>query len=274
MRTSVYGLMFLLMASSGAQSVFQAAPTDDVWYYDNAFNPGFTSILRVWGTQQHAVDPTGAPPALNYSYSLATWDVSGIRAGVTYQVLSAEIRVVQTAPPGYTQQEGEQFPLEARTLTRSDFSEQTWNYSDPNNPYPTDTLLGVSTMEFYNPNGTFVIPIRLDPVAFEPYFNEAVNGSGALGIGFVSRMDPGAQGGTRFYRFYSRNDAGGRGPVLEVRYRVAGDVNGDGCVDDADLLTALFQFGATGESPADLNGDGVVDDADLLTVLFHFGNGC
>jgi len=26
--------------------------------------------------------------------------------------------------------------------------------------------------------------------------------------------------------------------------------------------------------PEDLNGDGVVDDADLLEVLFNFGSGC
>jgi hypothetical protein len=54
-----------------------------------------------------------------------------------------------------------------------------------------------------------------------------------------------------------------------------GDVNGDGCVDDADLLAVLFAFGQTGSGqPEDVNGDGVVDDADLLTVLFNFGSGC
>lgn len=53
-----------------------------------------------------------------------------------------------------------------------------------------------------------------------------------------------------------------------------GDVNGDGCVDDADLLAVLFAFGETGPRPEDLNCDGVVDDADLLTVLFNFGAGC
>jgi hypothetical protein len=43
-------------------------------------------------------------------------------------------------------------------------------------------------------------------------------------------------------------------------------------VDDADLLTVLFQFGETGSNlAADVNYDGVVDDADLLTVLFYFG---
>ncbi len=53
-----------------------------------------------------------------------------------------------------------------------------------------------------------------------------------------------------------------------------GDVNGDGCVDDADLLAVLFAFGQTGNLPEDVNGDGVVDDADLLIVLFNFGQGC
>ncbi len=57
--------------------------------------------------------------------------------------------------------------------------------------------------------------------------------------------------------------------------RVRGDVNGDGCVDDADLLAVLFAFGNTGTNlPEDVTGDGVVDDADLLRVLFNFGFGC
>jgi hypothetical protein len=52
-------------------------------------------------------------------------------------------------------------------------------------------------------------------------------------------------------------------------------VNFDGCVNDVDLLAALFAFGQTGSGLVeDLNGDGVVDDADLLMVLFNFGNGC
>jgi len=54
-----------------------------------------------------------------------------------------------------------------------------------------------------------------------------------------------------------------------------GDVNGDGCVDDADLLAVLFAFGNTGSNlPEDVTRDGTVDDADLLVVLFNFGAGC
>ncbi|GBC91769.1 Aminopeptidase N [bacterium HR15] len=55
---------------------------------------------------------------------------------------------------------------------------------------------------------------------------------------------------------------------------VNGDVDGNGCVEDADLLRVLFAFGSTGALPEDTNGDNQVDDVDLLTVLFHFGSGC
>ncbi len=54
---------------------------------------------------------------------------------------------------------------------------------------------------------------------------------------------------------------------------VPGDVNGNGCTDDADLLGVLFAFGSNSVAE-DLNSDGFVDDADLLLVLFNFGSGC
>lgn len=57
-----------------------------------------------------------------------------------------------------------------------------------------------------------------------------------------------------------------------------GDTNGDGCVDDADLLNVINAFGTPGTGytrhEEDVNNDGLVDDADLLLVLFNFGNGC
>ncbi len=59
---------------------------------------------------------------------------------------------------------------------------------------------------------------------------------------------------------------------LSLHFQTLGDVNGDGVIDDADLLSVLFEFGSS-DSGADLNNDGVVDDADLLIVLFNFGAG-
>jgi len=53
------------------------------------------------------------------------------------------------------------------------------------------------------------------------------------------------------------------------------DIDRNGCVDDADLLRVLFDFGQLGFLlDTDVNGDGTVDDADMLNALFQFGAGC
>ncbi len=84
-------------------------------------------------------------------------------------------------------------------------------------------------------------------------------------------------GGTYFARVFSGTGSTNDVQRYEIRVQTVslpqGDVNGDGCVDDADLLAILFAFGSNDVS-LDLNGDGIVDDADLLTVLFNFGSGC
>jgi probable HAF family extracellular repeat protein len=62
--------------------------------------------------------------------------------------------------------------------------------------------------------------------------------------------------------------------LLDTGFPRRGDVDRNGCVDDADLLRLLFEFGGNGYRSEDLNWDGTVDDADLLEVLFNFGSGC
>jgi hypothetical protein len=61
--------------------------------------------------------------------------------------------------------------------------------------------------------------------------------------------------------------------LLDTGFPRRGDVDRNGCVDDADLLRLLFEFGGNGYRNEDLNWDGTVDDADLLEVLFNFGSG-
>ncbi|MCS7300013.1 MAG: hypothetical protein NZ556_00455, partial [Fimbriimonadales bacterium] len=76
------------------------------------------------------------------------------------------------------------------------------------------------------------------------------------------------------YLLFGRFD----GTVLAIpdpRYYLQGDIDGDGCIGDTDLLRVLFRFGdAFAFMPEDLNRDGRVDDADLLLVLMRFGQGC
>jgi hypothetical protein len=74
-------------------------------------------------------------------------------------------------------------------------------------------------------------------------------------------------GGNFFVRVFSGTGSTNDVQRYELRVQTvslpAGDVDGNGCVDDADLLAILFNFG--GNDPRyDLNGDNIIDDADLL----------
>jgi probable HAF family extracellular repeat protein len=73
---------------------------------------------------------------------------------------------------------------------------------------------------------------------------------------------------------YNAATGGREAFLLDTGFPRRGDVDRNGCVDDADLLAVLFAFGGQGYRNEDLNWDGTVDDADLLQVLFHFGSGC
>ncbi|GAG32429.1 unnamed protein product, partial [marine sediment metagenome] len=54
-----------------------------------------------------------------------------------------------------------------------------------------------------------------------------------------------------------------------------GDLNGDGCVDQADLGMLLADWGCTGgDCPGDVDDDGDTDQADLGILLAHWGEGC
>jgi len=56
---------------------------------------------------------------------------------------------------------------------------------------------------------------------------------------------------------------------------IPGDLNGDGCVDQADLGILLADWGCTsGDCPGDCDLDGDTDQADLGILLAQWGQGC
>lgn len=66
-----------------------------------------------------------------------------------------------------------------------------------------------------------------------------------------------------------------RGDSTLVLATILPDPDGNGCVDDQDLLAVLFAYGQQGAGlDADVTFDGVVDDQDLIRVLFEYGTGC
>ena len=122
-----------------------------------------------------------------------------------------------------------------------------------------DAPQGVSLLARVDASGQFLWRLPSD-IEYDALFAEP-DGS-LLAVG--SQVFEGQGFPTPYYR-----------RVVAVRYAPNGDLDGNGCVDDADLLGVLFAFGQQGaDLAADLNGDGIVDDADLLQVLFAFGEGC
>ena len=67
-------------------------------------------------------------------------------------------------------------------------------------------------------------------------------------------------------------DENGNGIPDECEPNVPGDLNGDGCVDQADLGILLGFYGAG--AGGDLDGDGDTDQADLGILLGSYGDGC
>jgi hypothetical protein len=126
-----------------------------------------------------------------------------------------------------------------------------------------------------NANGGYGALVELDLSA-----DSAVNNNAQFAFRVVTIFDPNT--GTQYTAAQSGSNYTTRGTLrydlIEILGEEAsggpeGDVNGDGCVDDADLLIVLFNFGNAG-GQGDVNRDNIVDDADLLIVLFNFGAGC
>lgn len=86
----------------------------------------------------------------------------------------------------------------------------------------------------------------------------------------------GTTGGGVYTIFLTGAQGANRGDPADCCVMHNGDVDGNGCVNDNDLLLVLFNFGASGGGlgRVDINCDGSVNDNDLLIVLFNFGAGC
>ena len=144
--------------------------------------------------------------------------------------------------------------------------------------YAWDTATGANwwTMPVYAP-ATLVVAPNTRFIAIVERDAVRLFHAGTTYQPFV-RLLTGSPFGVRTAEFSSDGariavETGDRSVEVFATPLIASDVDGDGCVDDRDLLSVLFEFGGLGGA-ADVNSDGIVDDADLLNVLFDFGSGC
>jgi hypothetical protein len=136
-----------------------------------------------------------------------------------------------------------------------------------------------ATLDYLNGNNSLGLKFYQDPT--NDIWYSTLNVSGQSGIKYVALVipqgnqynnDPDLRASNRVansLRYTNITDV----RVIAGPASPEGDVDGNGCVDDADLLIVLFNFGNAG-GQGDVNGDNIVDDADLLIVLFNFGAGC
>ncbi|NUL82781.1 MAG: hypothetical protein HUU60_08685 [Armatimonadetes bacterium] len=122
----------------------------------------------------------------------------------------------------------------------------------------------------YNPDGSLAYEERDGvPTAYQ-YQHGFLTQKGADVYSWNGNKLTAIDGPDKQWRFlYTANDE--RSAWYEFA-GASGDVDGDGCVDDADLNLVLERYGqpCTG-CPEDLNDDSVVDDLDLAIVLETFG---
>lgn len=146
------------------------------------------------------------------------------------------------------------------------------------------------------PGGIYEIDDTVDLVSgrvyalyLESWSTEAVEASsptvGAPADVFARSSGTGGTSGV-ITLLYEKEASSGNFPPELIR----SDVNGDRCVDDADLLAVMLCLGEiveiiegggetddiinvnSGCLAADVNMDGILDDADLLTVLLYLGS--
>ncbi len=161
------------------------------------------------------------------------------------------------------------------------FNFAIWDVTDPNNP----VLVYIKSFSFTEPGGINHFDDSLTLYPGRIYVLDFTTNSGGS-VNATSQIGPNARSASAY-----ASGVLGSSARLYITFNpqpflpevIQSDVNGDGCIDDADLLAVLSCLGSTIVdtdndvilktecAPSDVNLDGVVDDADLLIVMQNLG---
>lgn len=128
----------------------------------------------------------------------------------------------------------------------------------------------VTCFDFAPDSRAFAITDNIDTTRLKAFPNHFIEWRAPIITGYTSRMSVRFSPNGRYLAATYGRATGTQLALYRNPLWTPGDVNGDGCVDDGDLLSVLFAFG-TDHGLSDLSENGIVDDADLLEVLFNFG---
>ena len=196
---------FLLLAPAHLpERTVTLTPSDDVWVYPHASDPGTDSFLRVWGSDGKSVSADADHNEFSYGY--LRFDLSGIQTGA---LKSATLVLTHAPSQGWTLATAVSNPLEARLL-KGDFDEKTWSYDKIDKCAPDsskDALLGLGNPDKLPEEGKaakFEIDLMKSPTfgaLLKPTIPNHVN------IALASKVDPATLGRMSVYKFYSKDNA-------------------------------------------------------------------
>jgi len=255
--TTVNGKNYLLMSIRQTQQSSYGLYTMPIGIRATVGNQA--QDLRIWNsapTQYYVIPVSGT--VSNLAFDPDEWILKGSSTQETYRP-GPPVIVEMNPAPGTVSSEVRQIDLYFQTPVQINASQVQL----------TSASQGAISVDFaYDANARRVRLTLAEPLKPDAYTVRiapsvtAVNSGLALDGEYLNQLPTG-------------DGVPGGEAVLPLRLlAVNGDVNGDGCTDDADLLAVLFAFGQTGARAEDVNGDNQVDDADLLIVLFSFGTGC
>lgn len=200
-----------------APTTLNLTPTDDVWVYPHASDPGKDEYLRVWGVGGKAVAEDSGD-ADNFSYAYLKWDVSTFPKDA--KLTEAKLIVTHIASPTFDLESAKKSPLEARPILAT-FEEKKWTYEESlkNPPDKKDkSYFGTGFPDLIPADKVFTISIDLlkGPNDFKKYL---ADNPSSLALAVVSTLDPSESENRRTYKLYSKDtEKPERRPVLKLVY--------------------------------------------------------
>lgn len=212
-------MLFLPIPPQTATSLVETvtiAPSDDVWVYPHASDPGRDETVRIWGTGGRAVaaDPVDAE---EFAYGYLRFSLPAHVRNA--RIVGATLELTNVVNDDLGEDDGAANPLEVRPLVGT-FDEKSWNYSDVAKVHPDPkTVWGrgapkIAKGEPLKFSIDLLAPAKdaagkpsAGPSEFVKALNLAFPASGGLGdlrLGLTSTVDAQIVGMRRIYKIYTK----------------------------------------------------------------------
>lgn len=220
-RYMVSVLCLLALAGQDSAALEQKLfPTDDVWIYQFAQDQTSDPYLRVWGTGDAALG-SSFEGHLPFSFSMLKFELPAAPEGS--KLTGAKLVLTHSPEPGWTGQDAEKNPVEARSLT-IDWNEANWEYDTAKKVHPSNdeaTVYGTGWSK--PPAGEDKFKVEIDLTkgkgGFQAAYDKALaSPSKDLAIALTSKLTPEGGGEGMVYKFYSRSNDEALRPQLVLTF--------------------------------------------------------